>query len=955
MSTSKQYNADSIKTLEIMDAIRKMPAMYIGSVDDEGVTVLAREAIDNSIDEAMNGHGSVINIVVNSQAEEPYISIEDFGRGIPVDPHPQHDGISTLEAVLTKAHTGGKFASEYGVTGGLHGTGLKAVTALSSWVIANVWRNGKKYTLEFVDSAVVTPLTEEKSVPAKRTGTAITFSPNPVYMKDATMMVPAKDVLIELLKERAYLNPNITLNLNYDGEEFTFKEDTGIGGYVQEMMDGKSIFKKQCFFPEADYNGVKVSFAIGWTGGVSRDNIIGYCNSIRQSEGGTHVQGLRMALPGVVRSYIEKNDVFSKKDSGIVIDAADCFEGTYGIVSIKHLSPSFRGQHKSKLSNGDAQGAVQRAINQSFTVWMEENPVEAKQICMRALSAAKARIAASKAREQVRKQDMNGTMGMRNFGKLADCESKDPSITELFIVEGDSAGGSAKASRDRKTQAVFPLKGKPKNTWESSQTDVLNNVELTDLSAAIGTGLFPEHASEEEIESQMSKLRYGKIVELADADIDGCFVGETMIMTTEGPRSFFHIAEVYRQTGYEFKGYALDSNGEQHVVDLRNPRCTKVTDEMVIVTAHPTLAEVCTPNHRWMLATGEFREAKDLKEGDVLAGGSETFPYGFPLTVLGVYHKIEERQSDHRPVYDLTVDKYHNFQLASGAFVHNSHIECLLLTHIYKHMRPLIERGHVYLGVPPLFRVTEKGKNSYLKDNSALKAFFRRRCSKFCNGDKSLLELSSVVQDVIKEINKQAQYAGAIPQDLSIAIEALFYVGAESEDQIGEFAHAIHEIRKRKCEAMTISDHNGSLIVSGLEPSGRFFTSIVNQELYDAATNAYYALVNLLGEEHAVKLITESSEIGGTVYASIFEKATALDAEARRGISITRLKGLGEMPAAELGHTTLDLATRTLIRVNVEDFDEAGNFIGQMMGKDEAAARRVIVQNAELSREEIDA
>jgi DNA gyrase subunit B len=434
--TKKSYGASDIDTLEILEAIQCRPGMYIGSVDNDGVEVCVREVIDNAVDEHMNGNGD--KIVVSVDPESGVIGVEDAARGIPVENHPKHPGLSTLEVVLTKAHSGGKFGDKYGISGGLHGTGLKAVTALSSHLKATVWRDGKEHTLVFNSARVVQKL-DSKKVPKgheSRTGTMIEFRLDPARFPDASSTVPVRERLQRMLRERAYLNPGLKLYLRWKGEkEELFHEKSGIDAYVAEMSGDSRIFPKVAHFENDAGSEIRVAVAIAWTKGYSRDNTHGFCNCVRQPDGGTHVQGLRMALPGAVRSYIEANSILTSKDKDLKIEGPDCFEGVYAIVSIRHRSPVFKGQAKTVLANSDAQGAVQKAVNAGLTQWLEENPKEAKALAQRAVAAAKARVAASKAREQVRKQDA-GTFGMKNFGKLKDCSSKDASKNELFVVEG---------------------------------------------------------------------------------------------------------------------------------------------------------------------------------------------------------------------------------------------------------------------------------------------------------------------------------------------------------------------------------------------------------------------------------------------------------------------------------------------------------------------------------------
>ena len=313
------------------------------------------------------------------------------------------------------------------------------MTALSTVVKATVWRNGTESTLELVAGKNVAKKLAVSALPRgkeTRHGTKIAFQLDGQYLPDATSLTPSYEAVRRLLHERAYLNTGLRLHLKYGtNKSETFYEKDGIASYVANMAGDKRIFNTVVHMFNDKVEEVGVEIALGWTSSFGRDNVVGYCNCIRQTEGGTHIQGLRMALPGVVRAYITANDLIPKKDKDLNVEGGDCFDGVYAIVSIKHKSPVFKGQHKSKITNGDAQGAVQKAVNAFLPQWMEENPKEAKLLCNRAIAAAKARIAASKARDQVRKQDA-GTFGMKNFGKLKDCSSRDAQYNELFVVEG---------------------------------------------------------------------------------------------------------------------------------------------------------------------------------------------------------------------------------------------------------------------------------------------------------------------------------------------------------------------------------------------------------------------------------------------------------------------------------------------------------------------------------------
>ena len=805
--TKKSYNASDIDTLEILDAIQLRSGMYIGSVDDDGVEVCVREVVDNAVDEHMNGNGN--RIVVSVDPETGLIGIEDAARGIPVENHPKHPGLSTLEVVLTKAHSGGKFGSSYGVAGGLHGTGLKAVTALSSNLKATVWRDGKEHTLIFKDAKVVQKLDSKRSAKGyeTKTGTMIEFRLDPKRFPDATSTIPSRERLQRMLRERAYLNPGLKLYLRWKGEkEELFHEKEGINAYVSAIAGEKKLFAKVAHFENEAGSDIRVAVAVAWTSGYGRDNVQGFCNCVRQPEGGTHVQGLRMALPGIVRGYIETNSLLTAKDKDLKVEGPDCFEGVVAIVSIKHRSPVFKGQAKGSLSNSDAQGAVQKAVNAGLAQWLEENPKEAKALSARAIAAAKARIAASKAREQVRKQDA-GTFGMKNFGKLKDCSSKDPSKNELFVVEGDSAGGSASMSRDRNTQAVYSLKGKPLNSWEADQAKVFSNAELSDLTCAIGTGLFTDEMAEEEVEAAMAKLRYAKVVIMSDADIDG------------------------------------------------------------------------------------------------------------------------------------------------------SHIECLLLGHLFRHQRPLIERGHVYLALPPLYRVTEKSKHTFLKDEAALAAFFRKRAKAVVGDDKALLALAGYATQAKAAIEACAGSSGLMPGDVAHAFRALVSYEDTREDWLRALAEKIVELRGQDCEGVEAQEtESGAVVVSGLEASGRFFTTVIDDTFYEAVTAAWEAVVRMVGNEELFELAQATIKTVSEVpCGDVYRMACEIEKASRKGISVQRNKGLGEMQAEELGETTLDRATRRLIRVTVDDFDAAGAFVGSMMSKGDVEARREVVRNIRVDRELVDA
>jgi DNA gyrase subunit B len=608
----QSYDSSNLIVLEGLEAIQKRPGMYIGSVDDDGVQVCLGEAIDNAIDEAMNGHGDVIDVFID--AKQGTMRVVDRGRGIPVGEHPKFKGMSGLEVVMTKPHSGGKFSTEYGVAGGLHGTGVKVITALSLFVTVVVKRDGHSHTLEFLNAKVRGKL---KSEPLPRgrtaeTGTDISFGLDARLFPDAASVVVSEERVRRTLRSRAYLNPGLKLHLRYDGKKSEeFFEPDGMAAFVREAVGPEALFPKACSLDNGDNSGIRVFVGLGWSSGHG-GSVQGFCNSILQPDGGTHVQGLQMGLPGVVRNYVVANKMIPAKESDLTIEPKDCWEGVHAIVAVRHREPVFKGQSKSRLSNGDAMGAVQRLVNAKLAQWMEENPKEARCVASKAVTAARARTAAARAREQVRKADSGGWS--KSFGKLADCSGRNPEDNELFVCEGDSAGGSAKMGRDRRTQAVYPLKGKPLNTWEKAPQKIMENTEISDLASALGMGPFADGLSEEEINTAVQKLRYHKIICIADADIDGCLAGETMILTTEGPVSIRELAERAAEGEPPATGYAMGWSREQVEVPLVRPHMTKRTQRMVRVRLGGN-EEFVTPNHQFLLKDGTYVAAEDLLPG----------------------------------------------------------------------------------------------------------------------------------------------------------------------------------------------------------------------------------------------------------------------------------------------------------------------------------------------------
>ena len=524
-SSPDVYDASKIEKLEGLEGVRKRPDMYIGDTTERGLHHCVFEIVDNSIDEALAGHCSTIKVSLHSDGS---ISVEDDGRGIPVDMHHKHK-MPALELVMTNLHAGGKFGKgAYQVSGGLHGVGAKCVNAVSEWFEVEVSRDNKVHHMAF--SRGVT--TEKMSVIGKtrKTGTKISWLPDPEIF--LTTREFKYDLLAKRLRELAFLNPGIEISLEDQRsnrkETFLFKD--GIAEYVAFLNRGKTVvhpkpiaFSGDAPANEADKEGanIVVDIAIQYNDSYN-DQIYAYANSIHNVEGGTHLSGFRTALTRVINNYAKANNLVKDKDPSISGD--DVREGLTAVISVKVPEPRFEGQTKTKLSNGEVDGIVQRIVGEKLKYEFETTPALAKRIIDKALNAARARDAARKARETVRKSVM-ATGGLP--GKLADCSEKDPSLCELFIVEGDSAGGSAKQGRDRRYQAILPIRGKLINVEKARIDKVLNNTEIRTMITAMGTGI-GDHEGDGAFDAE--KARYHRVIIMCDADVDGAHIS-TLLLT----------------------------------------------------------------------------------------------------------------------------------------------------------------------------------------------------------------------------------------------------------------------------------------------------------------------------------------------------------------------------------------------------------------------------------------
>ena len=508
--SDNNYNENDIQVLEGLEAVRKRPGMYIGTTDVKGLHHLVWEIVDNSIDEALAGYCKNIEIIIN---KDNSITVKDDGRGIPVGKHPK-TGISTVETVYTVLHAGGKFGGGgYKVSGGLHGVGASVVNALSSRVTVTVYKDGKIYECKFANGGkTVQPLTIIGTCAANRTGTTVTFKPDSEIFDTE---IYDYETLKVRVRELAFLNRGLQLTLRDDrdeedtqGEKFLY--EGGISEYVRFLNQNKTPIHDDIIHLEGEQDGIFFEVAMQYNNSYN-DNIYSFVNNINTHDGGTHEEGVRRALTRVINNYARKTKMLKEKDDGLTQD--DVKEGLTMIISCKHPNPQFEGQTKGRLGNSEIRKIADNVFAEGFERFLMEHPTDAKIIVEKAMLASRARSAAKKAREATRKSDLTIT---NFFGKLTDCKSKDPTVCELFIVEGDSAGGSAKKGRDSMTQAILPLRGKILNVEKTRLDKALGNEEIKTIITAFGTGIGQDF--------DLEKLRYHKIIIMTDADVDGSHI-----------------------------------------------------------------------------------------------------------------------------------------------------------------------------------------------------------------------------------------------------------------------------------------------------------------------------------------------------------------------------------------------------------------------------------------------
>ena len=787
--SDKNYDADSIKVLRGLDAVRKRPGMYIGDTDDgSGLHHMVYEVLDNSIDESLAGYCKNINVTLLSDGS---VKISDDGRGIPVDLHPE-EGISAAEVIMTQLHAGGKFDNNsYKVSGGLHGVGVSVVNALSDFLLLNISRNGKKYFVKFINGNAENPLKiiGESQV----TGTEIIFKPSSSIFSTVTFDFK---ILEHRLRELAFLNSGITINLiderNSENKTLQFSYEGGLRQYIKHINKSRNSFH-ETIITSHQKEDISMEVALEWTD-VFHETSLCFTNNIPQKDGGTHLAGFRAALTRVINNY-SNNFGFSKKEK-IQLTGDDCREGLSSIISLKLPDPKFSSQTKDKLVSSEVRPIVEQCINESLSQWFEENPADAKKIINKVYEAASAREAARKARELTRRK---GVLDIASLpGKLADCQEKDPEKAEIFLVEGDSAGGSAKQGRDRSNQAILPLRGKILNVERSRIDKMLSSTEIGTLITAIGAGVG-------NAELNLEKSRYHKIIIMTDADVDG------------------------------------------------------------------------------------------------------------------------------------------------------SHIRTLLLTFFFRHMRPLVDAGYLYIAQPPLFKIKLNKSEIYLKDQNHLDDFLIKNGIKNCSLtignnetiiDKDLnnfVEKCIILNKYIRSLTRKIGGEEIISSlsNLGLLNKNIF----EDKEKINIISNFLNRFNpENKYWEINLNSSEKSIL---FENTYRGVTEKFELKSEDLNYHEVLEINNL--SEHSkifqenVKLVFENEEL---VINSSLHLVDLILEKGKKGAQISRYKGLGEMNPDQLWETTLDPNSRSLIQVKIEQEINAEETFSTLMGEVVEPRRNFIQENA---------